>query len=312
MNTPTLVYAGMDISKRTLELSLHGQVLQFSHDAPGCASLMETLRTLKTPVQVICEATGGWERPVLGALHRAAVPVAVLNPRQVRDFAKATGRLAKTDRIDAQVLALFGSHFKPAATPAPSDAQRELSAWVTRRDQIQAILLGEKTRLIPGLPKSILKQLKASIAHLERELEKIKLHLNKLISDSSQLAEKAQRLQAFQGVGPGTSATLLGLLPELGTLNNHQIAALAGLAPFNDDSGPRKGTRRIAGGRAAVRCALYMAALSATRYNPVLKPFFARLRAKGKPHKLALIATARKLLCALNTCLLNPNFSPCK
>ncbi len=312
MNTPSVVYAGIDISKGSLDVSLQGKALQFSHDAPGCASLIKTLGALHQPVHVICEATGGWERPVLGALHNAAIPVSVINPRQVRDFAKGNGRLAKTDRIDAQVLALFGLKNEPAATPAPSAGQQELSAWVTRRDQVQAILLGEKTRLIPGLSKGVCKQLKASIVSLERQLEQIKLHLNKLLSSSSQLADKAQRLQAFQGVGPGTVATLLGHLPELGTLNHKQIAALAGLAPFNDDSGPRKGIRRIAGGRTSVRCALYMAALSAARCNPILKPFFANLRAKGKPHKLALIATARKLLCALNTTLLNPNFSPCK
>lgn len=278
MNTPTLVYAGMDIAKETLELSLQGQALQFSHDAHGCASLIETLSVIKEPVQVICEATGGWERPVLCALHGANIAVSVINPRQVRDFAKATGRLAKTDRIDAQVLAHFGSQLKPAATPAPSAAQQELCAWVTRRDQVQAMLQGEKTRLIPGLPKTILKELKASIARLERQLQKIKLHLDKLLADCVQLAEKAKRLQAFQGVGPATAATLLGHLPELGTLTNQQIAALAGLAPFNDDSGPRKGSRRIAGGRTSVRCALYMAALSAARCNPVLKPFYERMR----------------------------------
>jgi transposase len=312
MNTPTLVHAGMDIAKDTLELSLQGQAFQFSHDAPGCAALIETLSAINEPVQVICEATGGWERPVLRALHGANIAVSVINPRQVRDFAKATGRLAKTDRIDAQMLARFGSQLKPAATPAPSAAQQELCAWVTRRDQVQAMLQGEKTRLIPGLPKTILKELKASIARLERQLQKIKLHLNQLLCDSCELAEKARRLQAFQGVGPATTATLLGHLPELGTLNNQQIAALAGLAPFNDDSGPRKGARRIAGGRTSVRCALYMAALSAARCNPVLKPFFERLRSKGKPHKLAIIATARKLLCALNSSLLNPLFSPCQ
>jgi len=311
MNTPAPVYAGMDISRNTLELSLQGKAFEFSHDAPGCASLLETLNALKEPVQVICEATGGWERPVLCALHGGAVAVSVINPRLARDFAKAAGRMAKTDHIDAQMLAEFGRLMQPPPTQAPSPMQQELCAWVTRRDQLQAILQGEKTRLIPGLPNSVLKDLKASIKRLERQLQKIKKHLEHLLSSCTELSEKAKRLQAFQGVGPATTATLLGHLPELGTLSNQQIAALAGLAPFNDDSGPRRGVRRIAGGRTSVRCALYMAALSAARCNPVLKPFFERLRSKGKPHKLAIIATARKLLCALNTSLANPSFSPC-
>jgi transposase len=311
MNIPTLVHAGIDVAKATLDLHLQGQTWQFPHDPPGCAALIKQLRACGLPVQVICEATGGWERPLLGALHAAAIPLSVVNPRQVRDFAKGTGQRAKTDRIDARMLAMFGLHVQPAPTPPPSAQQVELTAWVTRREQIQLMLQAEIARKIPGLPKTIRRDLQASIARLQKQLAKIKTRLAQLLAASPQLAEKSARLCAIQGVGPGTAATLLGHLPELGTLSKQTIAALAGLAPFNDDSGPRRGTRHIAGGRTIVRSALYMAAFSASRCNPVLKPFFLRLRASGKPYKVALIATARKLLTTLNTSLQNPDFSPC-
>jgi transposase len=311
MKTPTLVHAGLDIAKATLEFHLQGQAWQFPHDPGGCAALIKRLRASKEPVQVICEATGGWERPVLGALHAAAIPVSVVNPRQVRDFARASGLRAKTDRIDARVLASFGEHIQPSPTPPPSAQQVELAAWVTRRDQIQGMLQAEIARQIPGLPKAVSKDLAASIARLRKQLAAVKERLARLLDASPPLAAKSARLCSIQGVGPGTAATLLGLLPELGTLNSKTIAALAGLAPFNDDSGPRRGQRHICGGRTLVRSALYMAAFSASRCNPVLKPFFLRLRTSGKPYKVALIATARKLLTTLNTSLQNPNFSPC-
>jgi transposase len=282
-----------------------------AHDPPGCAALLARLRAVGTPVQVICEATGGWERPVVTALHAAGQALSVVNPRQVRDFARGRGRRAKTDRIDAQMLAEFGAANTPAATPAPSAAQAELAAWVTRRAQLQAMLCAERTRQIPGLPKPVAKDLAASIARLEKQLAKVTAHLGATLAATPDLAAKAARLCAIQGVGPGTVATLLGHLPELGTLTGQTIAALAGLAPFNDDSGPRKGQRHIAGGRASVRSALYMAAFNAIRYNPILKPFYQRLRAAGKPFQVALIATARKLLTTLNTLLQNPHFIPC-
>jgi transposase len=301
----------VDIAKATLELHLQGQAWQFTHDPKGCAALIRRLRASKQSVQVICEATGGWERPILGALHKAAIPVSVINPRQVRDFAKASGLQAKTDRIDARVLASFGAAIGPAPTPPSSAQQQELAAWVTRRNQIQLMLQAENARQIPGLPKAVSKDLNASIARLRKQLEAVKKRLAGLLAASAPLAAKSARLCSIQGVGPATAATLLGHLPELGTLPSKTIAALAGLAPFNDDSGPRHGLRHIAGGRTSVRSALYMAALSASRCNPVLKPFFLRLRNSGKPFKVALIATARKLLSTLNTSLLNPNFSPC-
>ena len=308
---PTLVHAGLDIAKATLDLHLQGHAWSFPHDPPGCAALLTRLRAGGAPVQVICEATGGWERPVVAALHAAGQALSVVNPRQVRDFARGRGRRAKTDRIDAQMLAEFGAANRPAPTPAPSAAQAELAAWVTRREQLQAMRCAERTRQIPGLPKPVAKDLAASITRLEKQLAKVTAHLAATLAATPELAAKSARLCTIQGVGPGTTATLLGHLPELGTLTARTIAALAGLAPFNDDSGPRRGQRHIAGGRASVRSALYMAAFNAIRYNPVLKPFYERLRATGKPFKVALIATARKLLTTLNTLLQNPHFIPC-
>jgi transposase len=308
---PLPVHAGLDIAKATLDLHLQGQSLTFAHDPPGCAALVARLRALGMPVQVICEATGGWERPVVGALHAAQIALTITNPRQVRDFARGRGRRAKTDRIDAQMLAEFGAANRPEPTPAPSAAQAELAAWVTRREQLQAMLSAETTRQIPGLPKAVARDLAAAITRLQKQLAKVTARLAALLAATPELASKAARLCAIQGVGPGTAATLLGHLPELGARAGRTLAALAGLAPFNDDSGPRRGQRHIAGGRASVRSALSMAAFNAIRYNPVLQPFYQRLRDAGKPFKVALIATARKLLTTLNTLLQNPRFIPC-
>ena len=306
------VNAGLDIAKATLDLHLQGRALSFPHDPAGCAALLECLRKTGAPVHVICEATGGWERPVVAALHAAEITLSIVNPRQVRDFARGRGCRAKTDRIDAQMLAAFGSANTPSATLAPSAEQAALTAWVTRREQIQAMLLAERARLIPGLPAPVIKNLTTSVARLEKELKKITALLAGVVAADAALTKKATRLRLIQGVGPGTVATLLGHLPELGTVDSGAIAALAGLAPFNDDSGPRRGQRHIAGGRASVRTALYMAAFNAVRCNPVLKPFYDRLRAAGKPFKVALIASARKLLTTLNTLLKNPELIPCQ
>ena len=306
---PTLVYAGLDIAKATLDLHLQGQSLTFAHDPPGCAALIALLRAVGAPVLVVCEATGGWERPVVAALHAAQIALALINPRQVRDFARGRGQRAKTDRIDARMLAEFGAANRPEPTPAPSAAQAELAAWVTRREQLQAMLSAETTRQIPGLPKAVAKELAASILRLQKQHAKVVARLAALLAATPELAAKAARLCSIQGVGPGTAATLLGHLPELGTREGRTLAALAGLAPFNDDSGPRRGQRRIAGGRASVRCALYMAALSASRSNHLLKPFYDRLIAAGKPAKVALTAVMRKLIILMNHLLKNPNFS---
>lgn len=246
---------------------------------------------------------------MVGALHAAGIAVSVVNPRQVRDYARGIGKLAKTDKIDAKVLSAFGAAIKDLhPTPPPQAQQAELAAWVTRREQLQLMLQAEVRRQIPGMPKSVAKHLLSSIARLQKEIKKIAWKMVEIIEANTQMAATAERLRAFQGVGPATVATLLGHLPELGTLEDNAIAALIGVAPINNDSGPKTGKRFIRGGRASVRSALYMAAVCACRCNPVLKPFYKRLRDKGKPFKVALIATVRKLLTALNTALKNPEF----
>ena len=308
---PSPVHTGLDIAKASLDLFHQGRACTFTHDLAGCAALIALLRKTGTPCHVVCEATGGWERPIVQALHMAQIAVSIVNPRQVRDFARGAGRRAKTDRIDAQMLAEFGAVHRPVATPPPAPAQAELAAWVTRREQLKAMLIAETARQIPGLPESVLADLQISISQFKNRLTQVVLHIATLLKATPEITAKATRLRTFQGVGPGTAATLLAHLPELGHESDRTIASLAGLAPFNDDSGPRRGQRHIAGGRVSVRCALYMAAVSAIRCNPVLQPFYQRLRAAGKPFKVALIAVARKLLTALNTALRNPQFIPC-
>lgn len=307
-----IVHVGLDVAKKTLDLNFQGVDRHFTHDAPGCVNLLKALGGCPNPVHVICEATGGWERPVVDVLHRNGVTVSIVNPRQVRDFARSTGQLAKTDKLDARMMTLFGEALKPAPTPPPDSHQAELAAWVTRREQIQQFLNAEICRQMPGLPKALSAHIAKSIAQLEKRLQEVVKLIAGLIAANAQMSAAAQRLQQFQGVGPGTVAVLLGHLPELGTVADNVIAALAGLAPYNNDSGPRKGERHIFGGRASVRSALYMAAFNAARCNPVLKPFYERLRAKGKPFKVALVATARKLLTAMNTSLKNSAFEPVK
>jgi len=303
-----IVYVGLDVAKRTLDLDLPNSSQPLSHDPDGCRTLIQRLRALPHPVQIVCEATGGWERHVVAALHEAKIAVSVVNPRQPRDYARALGKLAKTDKIDKQILTAFGSAVKPQPTPEPQADQAALASWVTRRDQLQAIRIAELNRAMPGLPTAVLKHIAASIARIDKDLKTINATITKLIAENPAMAATAKKLEKFQGVGPATIAVLIAHLTELGTVDRTAIAGLAGLAPINNDSGPRRGQRHISGGRDSVRKALYMAAFNAIRCNPVLKPFYQRLRAKGKAFKTALIATARKLLTALNTALQKPNF----
>ena len=295
------LYLGLDVAKASVEFASEPAGLggQFTTDPSGLAALVTQCQA--QPVTLIMlEATGGYEAPVAAALASAGLPVAVVNPRQVRDFARALGRLAKTDRIDAQVLALFGARLQPAPRPLPDAATQELEAVLLRRRQLLEMLHAERQRLPRAHGREVRRNLRAHIRWLERSLVDTDATLATLIQASPLWRVQDQLLQSVPGVGPALARSLLALLPELGHLDRRQIAALVGVAPLAQDSGMQRGRRHCWGGRPALRTVLYMGALVAARWNPVLRPFYQRLRAKGKPAKVALIAVARKLLTILN------------
>lgn len=305
------VYAGLDIAKATLQLDLQGQ----SHDLPntpaGHAQLLKHLAAVPG-VRVICEATGGYERRVVGTLHAARVPVSVLNPARGRQFARAAGRLAKTDPIDAAVLTAFGQAFQPAVTPARTAVELKLAALLTRRAQLLELRVAEEQRAATCDEPALGKLFARWLVQVAQQITQVEALLEELLATEPELAAQVQRLDDITGVGRLTAVTVLGLMPELGQLNRRQAAALAGLAPYNRDSGQWAGQRRIHGGRAEVRRGLYMAALSASHRNHLLKPFYDRLIAAGKPAKVALTAVMRKLIVLMNHLLKNPEFSLAK
>lgn len=299
------LFIGIDICKDRLDIADDSNSKPFSvaNDDEGVASLVGRLKPLK-PVRIVMEATGGLETLLYSALTIAGLPVAVINPRQARDFAKAIGKLAKTDAIDAHVLARFGAAVKPEVRPMKDEKTRELAALVTRRRQLIAMLTAEKTRLKQA-PKWIRKDIKDHIKSLEKRLIKLEAGITNKIKTTPGWKEKDDLLKSVPGVGDVLSMNLLSNLREIGMLKGKQIAALVGVAPLNRDSGKFRGTRKIWGGRAEVRAALYMAALSASRYNPVIKAFYQRLVQQGKKPKVALTACMRKLLVILNTMVKN-------
>lgn len=300
--TRTQVFVGIDVSKAQLDLALRPEG-RFSapNDEAGCAQVLERLRAV-SPTLVVLEATGGLEIPLTGVLAAAGVPVVVVNPRQVRDFAKATGKLAKTDALDAQTLAHFAEVIRPELRPLPDEQTQALAAILARRRQLIEMLTAEKNRLASARTP-VRKSLRTHITWLERELSHTDRDLAHAIRESPVWREKEELLQSTPGVGPVVTTTLLANLPELGTLTAKQIAALVGVAPFNRDSGMLRGTRTVWGGRAQVRAVLYMGTLVATRFNPVIRAFYQRLCAAGKPKKVALTACMRKLLITLNAML---------
>jgi len=295
---PAPIYVGIDVGQRRLDVAHGTEAWWVTNDDRGIAELVARLKALR-PTQVVLEATGGIELPLVGALAAAEVPVVVVNPRQVRQFAKATGRLAKTDAIDAQVLALFAERVQPALRPLPDAATRQLNSLVTRRRQVIEMLTAEKNRLRTAAP-AVRGYIEEHILWLERSLSDLDSELGQAIHSSDIWRAQDNLLQSVPGVGPVLSITLLAELPELGCLNRKEIAALVGVAPLNRDSGTLRGRRTIWGGRSQVRSALYMAALVAARHNPVIRVFYERLVAAGKPKKVALIACMRKFLTILN------------
>lgn len=295
------IFVGIDVSKEQLDVTMRpsGESESVSNDKDGIEALVKRLKEIG-PSLIVLEATGGLERGVTRGLASAELPVVVVNPRQVRDFAKATGQLAKTDRIDALVLARFGEAVRPALRPLPDEVSLELRALIARRRQITGMIVAERNRL-SGASKSVKKRIDAHIGWLEAELDRADKDLDQSIGQSPIWREKEDLLRSVPGIGPVISRSLIAELPELGELNRKQIAALVGVAPLNRDSGTLRGRRRIWGGRATVRAVLYMAALVASRRNGVIGGFYKRLRNAGKAPKVALVACMRKLLTVLNS-----------
>ena len=296
-------YAGIDVSKGRLDVVLRpsGEYLGVDNDERGIGSLVVRLEGAR-PALVVLEATGGLEQPVVAALALAGVAVAVVNPRQARDFAKAVGRLAKTDRIDAAILAHFAQAVRPEPRPLADEDARELHGLVLRRRQILDMITAEGNRARMA-PKAVKRRIEAHLRWLRKELERANEDLTRAVRESPVWREKDDLLQSVPGVGPTLSATLLAELPELEHLDRRRLAALVGVAPLNRDSGTLRGIRTAWGGRAAVRKTLYMATLSATRSNPAIREFYGRLVAVGKPKKVALTACMRKLLAIVGAVL---------
>jgi transposase len=301
------LHVGCDLAKLSLVLDLAGQSLTFTNDAKGHARLLRRLRAHPN-LHLICEATGGYERALVCGLQAADVPVTVVEPGRVRHFAQAEGRRAKNDPIDAAVLSNYGRTFQPKPTPKCPVAHQQLEALTTRRRQLLETRTAETNRadhythpVCQRQHRQLLKLLETQIAHCEAAMTQV-------IAAEPSLHAKAQRLQTIAGVGPIVAATVLAEMPELGQLSAPKAAALAGVAPYDDDSGPHKGIRHIGGGRSVVRCALYMAALSAVRHDPILKAVYQRLRRNGKKPKVALVACMRKLIILMNRLIQNPNF----
>ena len=303
----TTIYTGLDIAKLNLQLHLAGRIHDLHNTATGHRRLLKLL-ALQPAVHVVCEATGGYERNVVAALHEANVPVSVLNPARVRHFARATGQYAKTDNIDAAVLSAYGQTLHPKPTAPRTEQEQQLVELVRRRGQVLDTLIAQRQQAEQLTLPALRRQAQSLVRRLERDLEQIEDQLKTLRTQAADLDERVQKLEAITGVGTITALGVLAELPELGTLNRRQAAALAGLAPHPRESGQWRGRRSIGGGRAPVRRALYMAALVAARSNRQLKAFYQRLRAAGKPAKVALTAVMRKLIVLMNHILKNPNF----
>jgi transposase len=294
-------FVGIDVSKHQLEVATHESDCHFrcANKVSAFGKLIAELIDLR-PALIVLEATGGLEIPVVGALHAVSLPVVVVNPRQVRDFAKALGQLAKTDRLDARVLAHFAAAIKPPLRPIKSKEEQELDALTGRRGQLIEILTDEKNRRASAATDTVREQIKEHIDWLEKCIAELDQQLKALLQSSACWQSKDQILQSVPGIGPVVSFSMIADLPELGTLNRQQISKLVGVAPLNRDSGQQRGTRHIYGGRARLRSVLYMAAITAARHNAVIKEFYDRLRARDKPFKVAITACMRKLLTIIN------------
>jgi transposase len=298
------LFVGLDVAKAQLDVHVRptGETFAVPHDEAGLTALVDRVRAL-APALITLEATGGYEATVAATLASAGLPVAVVNPRQIRDFARATGLLAKTDTLDARVIAHFAEAVRPAVRPLPTEQAQRLGELVARRRQLVEMLGAETNRRRLTRDRGLQRRIDTHIAWLERALRDLETDLHETIRATPAWRATENLLTSVPGVGPITALTLIAELPELGRLDRRQIAALVGLAPFNRDSGTFRGRRRIRGGRASIRRVLYMATLTATRFNPVIANFYHRLRTTGHPGKVALTAAMRKLLTILNAIL---------
>jgi len=304
--TEARCYVGIDISTERLDVYVWPTQQRRSvvYDPAGVTQLVRFLQPLE-PALIVVEATGKLEIPVVAALAAAQLPVVVVNPRQIRDFARALGSLAKTDRIDASVLARFAQSVRPQPRVLPTEQQQAMQELVSRQRQLVEIRAAESNRLRRTRTTAVRHNLQIHLAWLDKQIQQIDRQIRQLITESPLWREKDQWLQSVAGVGPKLSSVLLAHLPELGQLNRRQIASLVGLAPFNHDSGQWRGKRFIAGGRAKVRCTLYMSSLAAAYHNPVIRTLRQRLEHQGKPFKVVLTACMRKLLTILNAMVKN-------
>jgi transposase len=302
---PQEFFIGIDVSKDALDVAVRptGEKMVFANTEDGLVMMTDFIKPF-SPRLVVLEATGGWERSAVGALAAKGLPVVVVNPRQVRDFAKAKGILAKTDKIDAQVIAQFAESIRPEVRPLKTEEAQKLEALLSRRRQILQMLTAEKNRL-HSAPAWIRKDIQIHIQWLEKTLDKFNKELDRLVKKSPIWRAKDKILQSAKGVGPILSLTLISGLPELGTLNRKKIAALVGVAPLNRDSGKFRGRRTIWGGRSAIRSVLLMATRVGIRFNPVIRAFYERLEKAGKKRKVAETACMRKLLTILNAMMKN-------
>jgi len=303
MTDPAETFVGIDVSKAQLDVAVHNQPSswQAANTEAGIAELVKQMQAMN-PTLIVLEATGGFELRLVAELAAAKLPVVVTNPRRVRNFARSTGKLAKTDKLDAKMLAHFAAALRPEPRPLPSAQEEQLTALLTRRRQIVDMLTVEKNRL-HTVRTPMRSDIEEHIAWLTEKLAKLDADIDQFVQGSTLWQEKATLLKSVPGVGRITASTLLAMLPELGTLNRQEIAALVGVAPVNKDSGRKQGKRRIFGGRATVRSVLYMAALSAKKHNPKIKKFYEHLLKQGKEKKVALTACMRKLLVILNAML---------
>lgn len=307
LNTPT-VYAGVDAGKSRLDFQLMDSTLSVLNTPQGHSQILERCRLTEAKVHIICEATGGYQSAFVSAAQDAGISVSVINPRRARNFARALGLTAKTDRIDAAMLKTYGERIRPEPSDRIAPENAELAALLSRRQDLSALQAKEKTRLGAPTVGCAKPYIEAILKFISAQIKDIDAEIQRRMEDDASLRQRLIRVRQLKSIGPVTARTLLIQMPELGTLKRGQAAALAGIAPVADDSGAHIGRRRIAGGRAPVRRALYMAAITAIRCNPILKHFYTTLHARGKSAKVAITAVMRKLIELINHLLKKPNF----